>query len=92
MAIPVTKEGAKSKVRTAEVQLMKADDVSSCGLGAQVKITLIGEVTELKGIEEYTYSKSDSSVYPGRIKLEVDSVTFQKIGEFDGMESDEDEG
>lgn len=92
MSVPVTKEGKNSKIRIAEVQLQKDDDVSAFGLGAQVKIVLIGEVVELSGATEYTYSKNDVSSYPGRLKLEVDEVSFVKVGEFDGMESDEDEG
>lgn len=92
MTIPVTRGGKNTKERCAEVDLMKADDVSTIGLGAMVTVTLVGEVVGLQGIEEYKYSDNDKSTYPGKIRLEVDKFSVAKVSDFDGMEVEEDEG
>lgn len=92
MSIPVTTEGKDSKERIAEVDLMKADDVSNIGLGAKVTVTLVGEVVGLRGVEQYKYSDEDISTYPGKLKLEVDSFSVAKVSDFDGIEMEEDEG
>lgn len=92
MAIPVSTEGPNSKERCAQVDLMKADDVTAIGLGAKVRIVLEGEVVALRGVEQMKYSDNKVSTYPGSLQIEVDKFKVTKLGDFDGMEDDEDEG
>lgn len=92
MAVPVSTDGPNSKERSATVDLMKADNVTEINLGAKVRVTLVGEVVGLRGCEQTKYGDGEVSTYPGNLRLEVDSFKIVKLGDFDGMEDDEDEG
>lgn len=78
----------------ARVDIDKVKKVNDVNLGDEVTLVVTGKVTNLRGPEENLYKdgkgKERKSTYPGSMEIEISEMKVSAVGEFDGLEEDDD--
>lgn len=82
------------KTLTARVDIDKVRKVNDVNLGDTVTLTIKGKVRSMRGPDESVYKndkgKEIKSVYPGSLEIEISDMRIGSVGEFDGLEEDDD--